>query len=428
MIREYITAEGFKKYAANASWLVVGRGITLIISFFVATYVARYLGPTNYGTLSYAIGFIGLFSFLANLGIDQVLYRDLIKYPEREKELLGSSLALKLVAGVVTYLLVTAATFVIGDSWFVSSLILIIGLSFFLQPFQIINFYFLAHVNSKKVTIVSIAVVIILSLLKLFLVMSGKGIYFFSAIFVIEQFLYAIFFVYLYRKSGSVFSWRYSAASAKLILKDSWPYMISTAFAVIYTRIDQVMIKHYIDVTSVGIYDAAVRVAEVWYFVPGAVISSVFPAIIKSRETTDGTYERRLLHFFLIIIILATCFALPIHFLSGTIMGLLFGSQYSGAEGILSIYVWGGIGYSLSIAITQYLSAENHRTAIFMSSFVGMIVNVILNMIWIPKFGIYGAAWATLVAYSIIPLSVLASTQIRRHMTKIITTPFFKKR
>jgi O-antigen/teichoic acid export membrane protein len=425
MIREYITKEGFKKYIANTGWLVFGRGITLVISFFVAAYVARYLGPTNYGTLSYAVGFIGLFSFIANLGIDQVLYRELIKYPDQQEKLLGSSLIIKVIAGACAYVFVTIATFAVDRDWFVSSLIMIIGISFVLQPFQIINYYYQSKVAAKKTIIAQIAVVVILSIIKIMLVMSSRGIYYFSAIFVLEQLLYATFFISLYRKSGNIFKWKFDAPIAKVILKDSWPYMIAGAFALIYTRIDQIMIKHLIDATSVGIYDAAVRVAEVWYFVPGAIVSSVFPAIVMSRQSTDGSYERRLLHFFVIITGIALVFALPIHFLSGTIIGLLYGSKYVGAEGVLSIYVWGGIGYSLAVAVTQYLSAENYRKAIFVSSFSGMAVNVLLNIVWIPKYGIYGAAWATLIAYSIIPFSVLIYKPVRKHMKAIITAPFF---
>ena len=422
---KYITSHpGFRKYLANASWLVIGRGITLVVSFFVAIYLARYLGPTNYGTLSYALGFIGLFSFLANLGIDQVIYRELIKYPGQEKQLLGSSLVLKFIAGAAAYSLAAIATFSIDHDWFISSLVLIVGLSFFFSPFQIIISYFQSRVESKKIVAAQISVVVILSILKIVFIMKHLGIYYFSAVFLLEAILYAFFYTTFYQKYSNIMEWRYDTNTALLILKDSWPYMLWTAFAVIYTRIDQIMIKHLIDTTSVGIYDAAVRVAEVWYFVPGAVISSLFPAIVNSRLTDKGNYEKRIFHFFAVIFGIALLFALPIHFLSAKIIALLYGSKYLGAEGILSIYVWGGIGYSISVAVTQYLSAENYKTSLFMSSFFGMVINVVLNIFWIPRYGIYGAAWATLIAYSLIPFSVLLSRPIRIQLTRIILTPF----
>lgn len=416
----WMKTPGFQKYSKNAAWFVFGRGISLVVSFFVTVYVARYLGPTNYGTLSYAVGFIALFSFLANLGIDQIIYRELVKYPERESRLLGSALFIKLIAGLLTYAIVAVCTFSIDKDWFVSSLILIVGLSFFFQPFQIINFYFQSKVEARKITITQLWVMLILSGLKVLFVILHLGIYYFSAIFLLEAIFYAIFYILIYQKVSNIFKWKFDKETILVILGDSWPYMIATAFAVVYTRIDQIMIKHIIDTTSVGIYDAGVRIAEVWYFVPGAIITSLFPAIINSKIANDGSYEKRLLRFFAVILLISLLFALPIHFLSDKIISLLFGIKYLGAGGILSIYVWGGIGYSLSVALTQYLSAENHRTAIFISSFFGMIINVALNIVWIPQYGIYGAAWATLIAYSVMPFSLLISKPIRVHMKKIL--------
>lgn len=418
-IKDILSHGGFKRYFANTGWLVIGRGIALILSFFVATYVARYLGPTNYGTLSYAIGFVGLFSFLANLGIDQIIYRELIKDPEKKNILLGSSLGLKLGAGTLAFALASITSFFIDKSAFVTSLILIISLSFLFQPFHIVNFYFQSQVKAKKITIVQLIVAFILAITKVILALYGFGIYYFSAIFAFEALLYAIFYISLYQKSGNALAWRFDKKTAWFLLGESWPYMIATALAVIYTRIDQVMIKHIIDATSVGIYDAAVRVAEIWYFVPGAIITSMFPAIVNARKAADGSYERRLRHFFVIIAIIAAAFALPIHLLSKWIINTLYGIGYSGADGILSIYVWGGIGFSLSMAITQYLSAEHRKVAIFASSLIGMIINITLNIIWIPTYGMQGAAWATLVAYSLLPFTILVFGPIRKHIALI---------
>ena len=106
--------DGFKKYFHNTGWLFFGRIINLIISFFVVAYVARYLGPANYGLLMYSISFVGLFSFIANLGIDQVLYRDLIKYPEKENEYIGTAFFLKLIGGSLAFLSVLIFTFILN--------------------------------------------------------------------------------------------------------------------------------------------------------------------------------------------------------------------------------------------------------------------------------------------------------------------------
>lgn len=425
-IKQIWAHEGFKRYLSNTSWLLFGRIFTLIVSFIVTVYVVRYLGPTNYGTLSYAVGFVGLFSFLANLGIDQVLYRELVKTPEKADELLGSSLGLKLGAGLLTYFITCIITLIIGDGFFISSLIWIIGLSFLLQPFQIINFYFQSRVEARKTILTQTAVIVLLSIAKLLIIYFNFGIYYFSAIFVLESLLYALFYVHAYQKTRKILKWQFNSDIAKTILKASWPFMLATAFTVIYTRIDQFMIKHFIDTTSVGIYDAAVRIAEAWYFVPGAVVTSIFPAIINAKNLGIERYHKRLFHFFTVMFWITLAIALPIYFFSDQIIALLYGSKYAGSEAVLRIYVLSGISYSLTIALSQYLTAEHHEKAVFLSSLFGMIVNIALNLIWIPKYGISGAAYATLVAYTLVLFSVLVSRNIRTSIFKILTSPFKK--
>ena len=422
----FVQSHGFKRYASNTSWLFLGRVFTLVIAFFVSTYVARYLGPTNYGTLSYAIGIVGLFSFVANLGIDQIIFRELIKFPEKEADLLGSAMTLKVFGGLIAYVLLTITTLTIDHNWFISSLVLIIGATFLFTPLQTLNFYFQAKVVSKNTAAVQVVTVIILSLMKIGIVFFNKGIYYLAAVALVEPILYAIFYIYAYSRSAPMRNWSYTRSTAALLLRGSWPFMIAVAFSIIYTRIDQIMIEHMINATAVGIYSVGENIAEVWYFVPGVIITSLFPAIVNSRTVGNGSYERRLFYFFILIAGVSLLFALPIHFLSGFIIWILYGSKYAGSAIILSIYVWAGIGYNIGVAATNYLTAENHRLAIFASAGIGAISNVILNLVFIPRFGIMGSAYATLISYSLIPISMLFSRSIREHAYKVMRSVLVK--
>lgn len=422
-ISVFVQSHGFKKYASNTSWLFIGRVFTLVIAFFVSTYVARYLGPTNYGILSYAIGIVGLFSFIANLGIDQVIYRELIKYPEKESDLLGSAMSLKLIAGIAAYALLAVTTLTLDHNWFISSLILIIGATFIFTPFQTLNYYFQAKVTSKNTTIVVAVTVIILSIMKICIVFFNKGIYYLAAVALIEPILYAIFYIYAYSRTASVRNWKFTRSTG-MFLRDSWPFMIAAALSIVYTRIDVVMIEHMVNSAAVGIYSVGENIAEVWYFVPGVIISSLFPAIVNSRMSENGSYERRLFYFFILIAGVSLVFALPIHYLSGNIISILYGNKYAGSAIILSVYVWAGIGYNIANAATNYLTAENHRLAIFGSALAGAVSNVILNLVFIPRFGIIGSAYATLISYSLIPISMLGARSIRVHAYKIARSVF----
>lgn len=169
----------------------------------------------------------------------------------------------------------------------------------------------------------------------------------------------------------------------------------------IYMKIDQIMLGQMIGDEAVGIYSAAVRISEVWYFVPMAIVSSVFPAILGAKERDEVLYYKRLQRLFDLLVWISVCVALPMTFLSTTIITLIFGVAYASAGPILAVHIWAGIFVFLGVASGQWFLAENRQGLSLQRSVLGMIVNIILNTALIPQFGALGAAWATVVSYAI---------------------------
>ena len=421
-IARICTHQGFLKYSSNVNWLFFGRISTLAISFFVSIYVARYLGPSNYGLLSYVISFVGLFSFITNLGLDQILARDLVRYPEREKELLGTAFTLKCVGGLVAFLLVLmVAQHFNSNDMFTMSLIFVIGLSSLFQPMQIIIAYYLSKALSKYLVIVTLLVTVILLVFKLFVIWQNKGLYFFVFVFVLEPILYAIFFAWLFiKREYSIFCWNFKLATARSLFKDSWPLILTAAFTLIYTRVDQIIIKHLIDQSAVGLYDAGVRLAEFWYFVPGVFVTALYPALINAKKTSLNSYRKRLGMLFIVLIVVSVMFAIPLSVFSQTIVLHLYGVAYAASGSILAIYVWAGVAVSLWTGVSQFLIVENDRYTIFIASFVSMTSNIALNFVLIPHFGIAGAAIATLCSYFLLPITALFFKKTRNDMMGIL--------
>jgi len=226
------------------------------------------------------------------------------------------------------------------------------------------------------------------------------GLIYFAAVMVVESVILAIVLIIMYTKQKlNIFNWKIKFDLAKRLLKDSWPLILSGIAISIYMRIDQVMIKEMVDTKGVGNYAVAVRLSEVWYFIPMAITSSVFPAIINAKKIGEKLYYARLQKLYDLMTWLAVGIALPITFLANDIIRLLFGIQFQDAAGVLRIYIWAGIFVFLGVVSSQYLIAENYTKISFLRTFVGMIVNVILNIILIPKYGINGAAIATLVSF-----------------------------
>lgn len=419
-IREKWQHAGFQKYFRNISWIFFTKIASMFISFITTAFVARNLGPTNYGELNYALSFTGLFGFLATLGIDQVLYRDLIKFPEKKNEYMGTAVVLRLFAGIITVLICLIFAFFLSP-WDVSLvLIFILSLTFIFNSFQILNYEFQAEIKSKYPSIVSLIVVLILNILKITVIVSGQGVIYLALVLLLEPILYGLGFLYFrIKKFGSISQWKFKKEIAWSIIKDSSPLIFASAFFAVYSRIDQIMIKNILDTESVGLYSSAVAISEVWYFIPNIIAGAMFPAIINAKKVSENLYYERIKKLFYILLLVSILTALPTTILSKYFISIIFGTSFLGAMMALKIYVWSNVGAVLNIFVQQLLIAENMTKIISISIFLGMITNVILNLFLIQKFDIPGAAFASLISYVIPFTSLLLFKQPRKIILNI---------
>tara|TARA_B100001142_G_C13973366_1_gene515826 strand:- start:1 stop:621 length:621 start_codon:yes stop_codon:yes gene_type:complete len=166
-------------------------------------------------------------------------------------------------------------------------------------------------------------------------------------------------------------------------------------------KIDQIMLGQMVGDEAVGIYSAAVRISEVWYFIPTMIVASVFPAILKARNSSEEQYYKKLQHLFDLMLWLSIGIALPMTFLSESVIKILFGETYLDASSILSIHIWASVFVFLGVASSKWFIAENRQILSFQRTTIGALANVILNFLFIPQFQAVGAATATIISYAI---------------------------
>ena len=424
-------SQAFKKYFANTSWLFGQRVFKLVISFIVNIYMIRYLGPTNFGLLSYAISFAGIFTAISTLGLDSIIVRELVNYPSKRDELLGSTFYLKLFGAFLSIIFIGITLLITSEEGFTSILILIISSSVLFQTLNIVDFYFQAKVEIKNSAIAQFIGLIISSLFKVVLILLKAQLIYFAFAFTLEFFLISIGFVTVYKfKKLNLFKWRFNKSLALNLIKDSWPLILSGLVIAIYMKIDQVMIKNILSDTEVGYYAAAVRISESWYFIPMAICTSLFPSIINAKKINSILYMNRMQKLYDILTWFAVAVAVPITLFSTFIVGILFGQEYISSAPVLTIYIWAGLPVSLGVASSQFLVNENLTKISFSRTLIGMIVNVILNFIFIPIYGIIGSALATLISYSLATFSIGFSKktfgQLKLMMNSILFITLFK--
>lgn len=396
-----------------------------LVAFFVGILIARYLGPDNYGLLNYAISFAGLFTSFANLGMDGIVVRELVKTPDRRNEILGTVFRLRLLGSIATITLVTITAFLIKEPDFNLLLIVIIASATIFQSMGVVEQFYQSRVEAKFNVIAQSTSFFIAAILKVLLVLYNQPLLYFAIVQTLESVFLATGYYYVYKKNKFALSdWKFNRSVAVNLLRDSWPLLLSGVVIAIYMKIDQVMIKNFMETKDVGFYAAAVKLCEAWYFVPLAVSTSVFPAIVNAKQSSEKLYLSRLQKLYDFLAAISIAIAIPVTFLSGFIINILFGPEYDPASSVLTIYIWAGVATFLGVASSQYLITENLTKLSFYRTLIGMIINVILNLYLIPVYGINGAAIATLVSYSVATFSIVLNKKTKSQLNMMIKSIF----
>jgi O-antigen/teichoic acid export membrane protein len=397
--KQLLNHEGFKKYFYNSFWLVGEKVIRLITGLFVSLYVARYLGPINFGILNYSISFVALFAVIAPLGLDEIVINELLKYPDKRDIILGTAFRLKLAGTLITILLLcTTFLFPINDNK-TKIYILIISLNLFFQPLYVIDLFFQSKVQAKFLVQSNILSIIINSVIRIVLIIIRAPLIFFVWVSVTDSLIIAFGLLFFYKKQNlNIKHWRYIYSFGNKLLKQSWPLIFSGFVIMVYMRIDQVMIKQMVDFKSVGVFSVAVKLTELWYFIPMAIGSSFFPAVINSKNTNASQYYERLSNLMSLMVTVALLISIPTFFLSKFIVNTLYGLEYIEAAPVLNIYIWASVFVFLGVASSKWFIIENLNRIALYRCLMGAIVNVFLNLFLIPRYGIIGAAISTVIS------------------------------
>ncbi len=392
-----------KKLIVNTGWLLVLRILRLLFAFFVGIWVARYMGPERYGTFSYALAFVVLFGPLARLGLDGVVVREVINDPERKDEILGTTFFLRLAGSIVCFLAVLAAINLIrpGDRLSLT-LVGIVAFGIVFTAFHAIDIWFQSRIEIKYTVYAKSVGLIVANLGKIFLIIAGAGLVAFAWVSALEVVVGALGLVIVYRYRGYfIKDWSFSLRRARSLLAISWPMVLSGALAMIYLRIDQVMLREMVSDEAVGIYSTAVRISEIWYFIPIAVVTSVFPELVKSKGLGEAIYRKRLQSLYDFLAWAAMPVVLFLALFAGRVIVFLYGEPFAGGGVILSILVWSSPFIFMREAYGRWLVNEEMTKFFIIAHGSGAFLNVALNLFLIPMYQGTGAAVATVVSYAV---------------------------
>jgi PST family polysaccharide transporter len=353
--------------------------------------------------LNYALSYAGLFGGLATLGLDYIVVREIVHEIGKKDEIMGTAFVLRLFSGIVVCSVSITSIFFIkpGDN-LTQMLVIVISLIYIFSSFEIINFWFQSQIKSKYTVIATNFAFFIFSILKILMVVFKEPLISFAMATTGEIILVQVGLVIIYKRTGNSFTlWKFNFKRAKQILHDCWPLVLAGLSVMIYMRIDQIMIGQMANFSEVGVYSAAVTIAEVWYFIPMAVSQTLYPKIVESKLINETLYYNRLQKYFSLMVFIAYTAIVPIFFLKEFIVDIIFGAQFLASAAILTINIWAGIFVSIGVSRTGWLLTENKTRISMYATLCGAAVNVLLNIPLIKTYGAIGAAFATLISQGI---------------------------
>jgi len=420
--------EAFNKYLKNTGWLMLARVGSLVIKILVGFAITNYLGKTQNGILNYPTAFTTFFVAAAALGLDGFTTRELLRTPENRDRLLGTAFWLKLTGGICIIPLIYLAYILWNTHKPIETpliYIVIVGLTGITQAFYITDSYFQSKVQAKYVMRVQVFGNIISALIKLVFILLKLNVEWFVFALLLDTIILAIGYVYFYSiKVGSIFKWVFDSALAKYLVKHSWPLALSAVLVSIYMKIDQLMVENYLGTGALGIYSTVVALSESWYFIPVAIVTSVFPAIMNAKRDNPERYMKRLQNMYDIMVWISLSVALFMTFASPIIYHIVYTPEFWDGAHVLTVHVWAGIFVFLGSASGQYLIAEGYTKLSMLRTGMGAMVNIVLNVLWIPKYGIMGAALATLIAYFTATFFILLIPKTRQQGIMMLKSLF----
>lgn len=392
-------SENAVKVTKNIGWALLGKVATLLGSFIVGIFVARYLGPEQYGMMSYVIAYVSIFQTLALFGMDNIEIREEAKNKEERDAIIGTAFVLKLIFAIITILLIYILLQFSDNDIFTQRMIMLYSISIICNCFFVARNYFTSIVWNEYVVKTEIARTVIGVIIKIFLLVIHANLSWFIAAMTFDFVLLASGYCFSYsRKIDKITLWCFDIKWAKYLIKQSFPLMLSLSAVVIMQRIDQLMISKMIGTENVGQYSVAFKFVEVMIFVPTIIAQTISPVLVKIRNENKDEYVGKSQIFMDLTVWICVIMAIVVCIIAYPLVRFTFGEQYLHAVPVLQIMAFKVVGDALSQTSGQLMIIEGTQKYAVIRNIVGCICCIFLNLLLIPKNGIIGSSIVSVIS------------------------------
>lgn len=388
-----------RRYLANTAWIISQGIYSMIMSFVVSALSARYLGPTNYGLISYGAAFVNIFAGVSQLGLTPIAMNECVRNPDKTGAYLGTTIVLRFVAAILSCVLIDIIVHVLKPNEPLLRVIVFAqSISLIINIYEVLNIWNTIHLKSKYISISKMLAVTLAGVWRISLLINKSSVVLFAMSGSIQALVCAVVIVYIFLKQRKHLRLSFSVAVGKYMLGKSWHQIVTAIGISIYMQMDRIMLGQYIDQAAVGVYSAASTLAYLWEFLPTAMITSATPVIQTLKMENEEEYQHKLKVLIAVVNYIGIIVLVVFVFLGKPLIYLLYGDEYIAAFSSMLVLLASTSFALVGTVRSIWIVAEdlNKYTKYYIG--MGTIVNLALNALLIPIYGILGAAVATLIS------------------------------
>ena len=385
-----------KQVINNAKWIIICKIAQSVLQLFIGMLCARYLGPSNYGLINYASSIVAFVTPVMKLGFDSILVRELINSPEKEGEVMGTSLVLNVTSAFLCMLGVFSFVSVANYGDTTAILVCVFySTSLVFLALEMIQYWFQYKLLSKYSSVIMLVSYIFVSAYRIFLLVTAKSVYWFALTNSVDYAIIGISLIYVYNKKlKGKFS--FSFKRAKQMLNNGKHYILASLMVVVIQSTDHIMLTNMISEEENGYYSAAITCATMLQFVYIAIVDSFRPLILSNKKDDEQAYKNNVSRLYCVVLYPAVLQCVAFTVFAKLIVTVLYGQDYHDTILILQILVWYFIFSLMGVVRNVWILAEEKQKYLWGINLTGALFNVVLNFITIPLWGACGAAFASL--------------------------------
>ena len=390
--------KGFKGILGNFLWMILERALQMLMALWVGTWFARQWGPQVYGQWNIALSLVAFGAFLCQWGFENLVIRDLTQKKYSPEVILGSAFFLLQGLGILSFLMVIVfIASSVADSN--RKLVIVMAFSHLMVGWQILDYWLQSQFQRHWLAWIKILMLCIFNILRVILLWKSVALIYFAILLPLELVGISFFSWLVYKKIPHQHRhWQVDFDLVKHYLSEGSPLLLQSLMVILYSLSDQIMLEYYKGYSAVGEYVAGRKLPDMWCFIPGLLITTVYPKLFIQNKDGMNMFSKTWKISMSCINWMGIIFALSISFICIPTIQFFYGDPYSESAKIMEIQSWSVWLMGITLLGNKWYIQQGFFKMMLWRTFAALLINIGLNIWMIPRWGSFGAALSTFVA------------------------------